>query len=121
MTIIIFILVLGTIVFVHELGHFIFAKLMGVYVYEFSIGMGPLIKSWKRKNDETEYSIRLLPIGGFVGMAGEEVEVDENIPKDKRLQSKTWFQRFMTTIAGIMFNFILAIILLFIVGLVNVK
>lgn len=119
MTIIYFIFILGTIVFIHELGHFLFAKKAGIYIYEFSIGMGPRIFKWKRKNDETEYSIRLLPIGGFVGMAGEEVEVDENIPKDKRLQSKTWFQRFMTTIAGIMFNFILAIILLFIVGLVN--
>lgn len=81
--------------------------------------MGPRIFKWKRKNDETEYSIRLFPIGGFVQMAGEEVEVDENVPKDKRLQAKSWSQRFMTTIAGIMFNFILAIILLFIVGLVS--
>lgn len=119
MTIIYFIFILGTVVFIHELGHFLFAKKAGVYVYEFSVGMGPQIFKWKRKNDETEYSIRLFPIGGFVQMAGEEVEVDENIPKDRRLQSKTWFQRFMTTIAGIMFNFILAIILLFVVGLVS--
>lgn len=119
MTIIYFILILGIIVFIHELGHYIFAKKAGIYVYEFSIGMGPQLFKWKRKNDETEYSIRLFPIGGFVQMAGESVEVDENVPKEKRMQSKTWFQRFMTVIAGIMFNFILAIILLFIVGLVN--
>ncbi|MBE6138274.1 MAG: RIP metalloprotease RseP [Firmicutes bacterium] len=119
MTIIYFILILGIIVFVHELGHFLFAKRAGVYVYEFSIGMGPRIFNWKRKNDETEYSIRLFPIGGFVQMAGESVEVDENIPTEKRLQSKTWLQRFMTVIAGIMFNFILAIVTLFIVGLIN--
>ena len=119
MTIVYFILILGIIVFVHEFGHFIFAKRAGVYVYEFSIGMGPQIFKWKRKNDETEYSIRLFPIGGFVQMAGESVEIDENVPKEKRLQSKTWFQRFMTVIAGIMFNFILAIVILFIVGLIN--
>ena len=119
MTIIYFIFILGTVVFIHELGHFLFAKKAGIYIYEFSVGMGPQICKWKRKNDETEYSIRLFPIGGFVQMAGEEVEVDEKIPKDRRLQSKTWLQRFMTTIAGIMFNFVLAIILLFIVGLVS--
>lgn len=119
MTIIYFILILGIIVFIHELGHFIFAKRAGIYVYEFSIGMGPQLFKWKRKNDETEYSIRLFPIGGFVQMAGEAVDVDENIPKEQRMQSKTWFQRFMTVIAGIMFNFILAIVLLFIIGLVN--
>ena len=119
MTFVYFILILGIIVFVHELGHFIFAKKAGIYIYEFSIGMGPQIFKWKRKNDETEYSIRLFPIGGYVQMAGESVEIDENIPKEKRLQSKTWFQRFMTVGAGIMFNFILALILLFIIGLIH--
>lgn len=119
LTIIYFILILGIIVFVHEFGHFLFAKKAGIYVYEFSIGMGPQIIKWNRKNDETQYSIRLFPIGGFVQMAGEEVEVDENIPNDKRMQSKTWLERFMTVIAGIMFNFILSLILLFIIGLVS--
>lgn len=119
MTIIYFILIICTIVFIHELGHFIFAKKAGVYVYEFSIGMGPQLFKWKRKNDETVYSVRLFPIGGFVQMAGEDIEVDENIPKEKRMQSKTWLQRFMVIIAGIMFNFILAIVLLFIIGLIS--
>lgn len=117
MTIIYFILVLGVTVFIHELGHFIFAKKAGIYVYEFSIGMGPKIFSKKRKNDETVYSIRLFPIGGFVQMAGEEVEIDEQIPIEKRMQSKTWGQRFLTVIAGVLFNFILAIILLFFIAL----
>lgn len=132
MTIIWFILILGIIVFVHELGHFIFAKRAGIYVYEFSLGMGPKVFQFKRKNkkkiingkekiieDETVYSIRLFPIGGFVQLAGEDVEVDKNIPDNKRLQSKTWLQRFLTMIAGVTFNFILAIIILFIIGLVN--
>ena len=117
MTLIYFILVLGITVFIHELGHFIFAKKAGIYVYEFSIGMGPKIFSKKRKNDETVYSLRLFPIGGFVQMAGEEVDVDENIPVEKRMQSKTWMQRLTTILAGVTFNFILAIVILFGIGL----
>lgn len=118
MTLIYMILMLGIIVSIHEFGHFIFAKKAGIYVYEFSIGMGPRLFKFNRKNDETEYSIRLLPIGGYVQMAGEGLEEDEQIPEEKRMQSKTWMQRFLTVIAGIMFNFILALVLLFIVGIV---
>ena len=117
MAIIYFILILGITVFIHELGHFLMAKKFGVYVYEFSIGMGPRLFKFKRKNDETEYSIRLFPIGGYVQMAGEEVEVDEDVPEDKRLQSKPAFQRFIIMVAGVTMNFILAIVILFIVGL----
>ena len=119
MTIIYFIIILGIIVFIHELGHFIFAKKSGIYVYEFSIGMGPRLFKWNRKNDETDYCLRLFPIGGFVQMAGEEIEDDENIPKDKKFGTKKFSQKFMTVIAGIMMNFILAIVLLFIVALVT--
>lgn len=119
MTLIYFILVLGITVFIHELGHFIFAKKAGIYVYEFAIGMGPKIFKFNRKNDETTYSIRLFPIGGYVQMAGEEVEVDEKIPLERRMQSKNWIQRFLTIIAGVLFNFILAIVLLFIVALIT--
>lgn len=119
MTIIYFLLILSLIIMIHEFGHFVFAKKAGIYVYEFSLGMGPRIFKWKRKNDETEYSIRAFPIGGFVSMAGEDVEVDEKVPVEKRLQSKTWLQRFLVVIAGVMMNFILAFVLLFIYGVVN--
>lgn len=119
MTIIYFILVLSITIFVHELGHFLFAKKAGIYVYEFCIGMGPRIFKFKRKNDETEYGIRLFPIGGFCSMAGESVEIDEKVEESKRMQSKTWIQRFLTVVAGVMFNFIFALIILFIVGLIN--
>lgn len=119
MTLIYMILILGIIVFIHEFGHFLFAKKAGIYVYEFSLGMGPRLLKFNRKNDETEYSLRLLPIGGYVQMAGEEVEVDTNIPENMRMQSKSWMQKFLTIIAGIMFNFILSIVVFFIVGLVN--
>ena len=116
MTIIYFVLILGLIVFIHELGHFIFAKRAGIYCYEFSIGMGPKLFGKKFKS-ETEYCLRLIPLGGFVSMAGEDVEVDKNVPKEKRMQNKTWFQRFLTVFAGPLFNFILAFILLFLIGL----
>ena len=116
MNFIYFILVLTITIFIHELGHFIFAKRAGIYVYEFCIGMGQRIFKFKRKNDETEYGIRLFPIGGFVQMAGEEVEVDEDIPKEMRMQSKTWMQRFLTIVAGVVFNFLLAIVVFTIVG-----
>lgn len=119
MTIIYFVLVLSVTIFIHELGHFIFAKKAGIYVYEFCIGMGPRILKFKRKNDETEYGLRLFPIGGFCSMAGESVEVDDKVPENRRLQSKTWLQKFLTVVAGVMFNFIFAIIIFFIVGLVS--
>ena len=119
MTLIYFIIILGVIILIHEFGHFIFAKRAGIYVYEFSIGMGPRIFKWTRKNDETEYSVRLIPIGGFVQMAGEEIDDDESVPRDKKFSVKTFGQKFMTVIAGIMNNFILAIVLFFIVALFN--
>lgn len=121
MTIIYFILILGIIVCVHEFGHFICAKKSGIYVYEFSIGMGPRILKWNRKNDETEYSIRLLPIGGFVRMAGEDLDEDRKseIPKEKQMQNKKWYQRLLTIVAGVLFNFILAFVLLFVIALIN--
>ena len=132
MTFIYFILILGIVVFVHEFGHYLSAKKAGIYVYEFSIGMGPKIFKFNRKKkvktkkgkikyvpDETDYCIRLFPIGGFVQMAGEEIEVDENIPEEQRFQSKTWGQKMITVSAGVIMNFILAIIVLFIIGLVN--
>ena len=120
MTIIYFILVLGITVLIHELGHFIFAKKAGVHCYEFSVGMGPRLFKFNRKNDETEYSIRLLPIGGYVQMAGEDLETnDDNVSADKQMCNKKWHERFLIIIAGVVFNFILAFILLFVVGLVN--
>ncbi len=119
MTLIYFILVLSITILIHELGHFLFAKKAGIYVYEFSLGMGPRIFHFKRKNDETVYAIRLFPIGGFVSMAGEDIESDDAVPAEKQMCNKPWFQRFMTISAGVLFNFILAIVLLFIVALIH--
>ncbi|MDD4187529.1 MAG: RIP metalloprotease [Bacilli bacterium] len=121
MTLIILILILGLLIFVHELGHFIFAKKSGVHVYEFALGMGPKIFSFKRKpekKDPTVYSLRLLPIGGFCAMAGEVSEDDEEIKSDQFMCNKTKLQKFLILIAGVSFNFLLAFILLFLQSLI---
>lgn len=117
MAIIYFILILSLIVLVHEFGHFIFAKMFGIYVYEFSIGMGPKIFSKKKKGGETYYSIRAIPLGGFVSLAGEQVEEDDSVPKDRKLQAKPAWQRFLVMFFGAGNNFILAVLLLFSIGL----
>jgi regulator of sigma E protease len=80
-TVITFVIVLSVLVFVHELGHFLFAKRAGILVREFAIGMGTVVYS-KRKG-ETLYSIRLLPLGGFVRMAGEDPEIIDIKPESK--------------------------------------
>ena len=76
--ILVFAIVMTVLVSVHEGGHFIMAKKAGVLCHEFAIGMGPVI--YQKKKGETLYSIRALPIGGYVSMAGEEVE--DNVLKD---------------------------------------
>lgn len=116
---ILFILILGVIVLIHEFGHFLFAKLTGVYVYEFSIGMGPKIYGIKPKKSETEYSIRMIPVGGFCSLAGEDLENDDKkIPSDRKLQAKKPWQRFLIMFMGPGFNFLLALIILFSIGLI---
>ncbi|MGM9834208.1 MAG: RIP metalloprotease RseP [Bacilli bacterium] len=113
--IILLVLMMGFLVLVHELGHFLWAKKFGVYIYEFSIGMGPVIKTIKGK-DGINYSIRALPIGGFVQMAGEVYEDDNKIPKEKFLCNKPWWQRLIIISAGVIHNFITAIILFFVIA-----
>jgi len=117
LTLIVFILILGIIVLVHELGHFLWAKKFGVYIYEFSIGMGPVIYSKKRKKDGITYKIRALPIGGFVSMAGEVYEDDKKVPKERCLCNKPVWQRIIVMAAGVINNFIMAIVLLFVMSL----
>lgn len=115
---ILFVFILGFIVFVHEFGHFIFAKMNGVYVYEFSLGMGP--KLFSKKGRETEYCIRAIPIGGFCQLAGENIDDDDmmKVPKNRRLQDKSAFQRFLIMFFGAGNNFISAILILFFVALI---
>ncbi len=66
------IFIFGFLIFIHELGHFLVARLCGVKVLEFAIGMGPKLFSWRSKKSGTAYSLRALPLGGFVSMLGED-------------------------------------------------
>lgn len=107
-----FILLLGIIVMIHECGHFIFAKLFNVHVHEFSIGMGP--KLWQKQGKkETKYSLRLFPIGGYVSMAGESVnsnnELDKNVPEERKYYTQKYWKKVIILAAGVTMNFLLAI------------
>ncbi len=113
-----FILILGAIILVHEFGHFIFSKLFKVYVYEFSLGMGPKLLHYKKKNGETEYCLRLIPIGGFVSLAGEDADNNDKIPEDRKLYNKPVWQRFIIMVAGATMNFVFAFVVLFIMALI---
>ena len=116
--ILLFVIILTIIVSIHEFGHFIWAKIAGVYVYEFAIGMGP--KIWSKQYGETVYSIRAIPFGGFCQLAGEDLDEDDDnkVPKNKRLQNKTAWQRFLIMVFGPLNNFILAVILFFLIALI---
>ena len=119
-TLLILFIILGLIISIHEFGHFIAAKKSGVYVDEFSLGMGPLIFKRKPKNSETTYSLRALPIGGYVSMAEKE-DKKSKIKKERVLENKGFFRILWVLINGIVFNFILAITLFFISGLLYGK
>ena len=118
MTLIIFILILGLIIFIHELGHFIMAKKNGIYVYEFSLGFGPKLFSFHRKNDETEYMIKLIPLGGYVMLAGETDEDDKKIKDNQKLNNKSFLQKMSVMVAGVFNNFVLGFIIILILALI---
>ena len=101
MSVVIAVLLFGFMIFFHELGHFATAKWAGVKVNEFSIGMGPQIFS--KTVGETAYSLRLLPIGGFVAMEGEDEESDD----DRRFMACPVWKRIIITSAGAIMNLIL--------------
>jgi len=106
------VLIFGILVFVHELGHFLAAKKFGVMVHEFAIGMGPII--WKKQSskDETLYSIRCIPLGGFCKMEGEDEESD-----DARSFTKiTWWKKIIVLAAGGVFNLIMGLLLCIVMG-----
>ena len=114
MYIIFAIVAFGLLILVHELGHFIAAKINGVKVEEFAIGMGPQIFSVAI--GETDYSLRALPIGGFVQMYGESTDDDEVSTRDKRaLSNKSPLVRIIVFAAGAFMNLLLALIIFTIV------
>ena len=101
------IVLLGFLIFIHELGHFIVAKLCKVKVNEFAIGFGPTI--WKKQGKETKYAIRLIPLGGFVSMEGEE-EQSEN---EGSFSKASIPKRIAIVLAGAIVNIVFAVCLYF--------
>ena len=95
----------------HELGHFVVAKMSGIYVYSFNLGMGPKLFSFTK--GETEYTIRLLPLGGSVMMMGEDDDTCDDDPRSFNRQA-VW-KRICTIAAGPLMNFVTAIVLFIIV------
>ncbi len=104
-----FIFVLGVLIFIHELGHFAVAKRVGIRVDKFSLGFPPNI--FARKWGETEYCIGIIPLGGFVKMAGENPD-EESTGADDEFMSKTVGQRAAVIFAGPFMNYVLAIVIM---------
>ncbi|MGD9161989.1 MAG: RIP metalloprotease RseP [Desulfobacteraceae bacterium] len=111
-----FVIVLGIMIFFHELGHFLAAKFFNVKVLKFALGFGPRIVA--RKVGETEYSIRYLPLGGFVKMLGEDDFGEDSDPVDENDARRAFnfqhpLKRIAIVAAGPVFNLILAFLLYF--------
>ena len=109
--IILAILIFGVLIATHELGHFATAKLLGVKVNEFSIGMGPTIFKWEK--GETLYSLRLLPVGGYCAMEGED---DDSADPRAFGRAATW-KKIVILCAGAAMNFLTALLLVLILYL----
>ena len=107
------IIIFSFIVIIHELGHFIAAKKNDITVEEFAIGMGPKVFSVRK--GETLYSLRLLPVGGFCQMLGE----DSSNPSERAFNNKSVWQRIVVIISGVLMNIILAFVIFFVMIAMN--
>ncbi|HBL57358.1 MAG TPA: RIP metalloprotease RseP [Cyanobacteria bacterium UBA8803] len=102
--------VLAVLIVVHELGHFLAARLQGIYANRFSLGFGPII--WKYQGSQTEYAVRALPLGGFVGFPDDDPD-SEIPPNDPNLlRNRPIFDRAIVISAGVIANLIFAYFLL---------
>ena len=100
------ILIFGVLIAVHELGHFLAAKACGVRVNEFAIGMGPAL--FKKTKGDTTYALRLLPIGGFCAMEGEEEDSDD----PAALNNQGFWQKLLIFAAGALMNFLTGLVII---------
>lgn len=103
------ILFFGFFIAAHEFGHFITAKSCGVRVEEYSIGMGPLL--WQKQGKETAYSLRLLPLGGYCAIEGEDGEADS----PRSLSAQGYWKQVLVFAAGALMNFLIGLILLLVI------
>ncbi len=126
-TIIVSLLIFGVLIMVHELGHFLAARATGVTVEEFSIGMGPLI--WKKIKGETQYSVRVFPLGGYCRMKGEEGEEEaeeddggesaplQHVSDEGSLFNAGPLKRIFIFASGALMNFLTAVLIFFVLML----
>ena len=117
LSVVLFIVFLSVLIIVHELGHFTMCKVFKVYVFEYSIGMGPLI--FKKKGKETQFSIRAIPFGGYVSMYDEEANLPEGVegidPARSMEATKKW-KRALIMVAGVVMNLALSLVMYYIVN-----
>ena len=113
MSILITIIGFGIMVFLHELGHFLTAKSFGVLVHEFAIGMGPKIFSFGK--GEIKYSLRLLPLGGYVKLEGEN-DIEENT-NPRSFSNLPPFKRVIVLVSGALMNILLGILIFTVINL----
>ncbi len=110
------ILVLGGLIFFHELGHFLVARSLGIGVKTFSLGFGP--KIWGTTRGRTQYKLSLVPLGGYVSLAGQSPEGEEDDkgwPESQLFMSRPPLQRLLVVLAGPIFNFVLAWLLYWVI------
>ena len=111
MSVLFAIILFSLLIFVHELGHFVAAKLSGVQVNEFSMFMGPAL--WSKQIGETLYSVRLIPIGGYCAMEGEDGGSDNPRSFDKA----AWWKKLIILVAGAAVNFLVGVLLMVVIYL----
>lgn len=104
MNIFIAVFVLGILIMIHELGHFVMGRWAGIKVLAFSIGFGPKLLSWRR--GDTEYAVRMIPLGGYCKFLGE----DEDERQEGSMLSVSPYRRFVTLVAGSLANIFLAVV-----------
>jgi regulator of sigma E protease len=105
-----FILAIGILVTIHEFGHFWVARKAGVKVIRFSVGFGKPLKIWRRKNDDTEYVLAIIPLGGYVKMLDERVEEVPDSEKHRAFNRQSLAKRTAIVVAGPLANYLFAIV-----------
>lgn len=115
-SIVLFLISLTVLIAIHEAGHLAMAKLFNVYCKEYSIGFGPAILKKKRKGGETYFCVRAIPLGGYVSMYGEEIELEEGVevPPERSLEGIKKWKKAIVISAGVILNAFTAFVLIFV-------
>ena len=107
--------VLAILILVHELGHFMAARIQGIHVNRFSIGFGPVL--WKYQGKQTEYALRAIPLGGYVGFPDDDEESDIPADDPNLMKNRPIIDRAIVISAGVIANFVFAYLVLLVMTL----